>query len=60
MKHYSIWLEKYSKVRDGILGELQECRKEIHEAVKKIPEGELLKPLGKPARVEPKSMCFVD
>jgi len=45
MKHYSIWLEKYSKVRDGILGELQECRKEIHEAVKKIPEWELLKPL---------------
>jgi len=59
MKHYSIWLNKYSEIKNDILDELQTCRMEIDEAVKGIPYGELIKPLEK-KKVEKGRMCFVD
>ncbi|MFH1125803.1 MAG: DNA double-strand break repair nuclease NurA [Candidatus Altiarchaeota archaeon] len=60
MRHYSIWLSKYSDIQKGILEELQSYRREIENAVKSIPSGELIKPLDRSGRTDCKSMCFVD
>lgn len=60
MKHYSIWLSKYSNIQKEILDKLQSCRRDIEESIKDIPPGELIMPLDKTSKVEYGSTCFVD
>lgn len=61
MRHYAIWLEKYSRNRRELLEHLIECRKEIEPIKKTIKEKNLILPLPQINEKETAAkMCFVD
>lgn len=60
MRHYSIWLEKYGKSRDIILGNLQGYKKEIDSVRAGIGDKNLVLPIDSDPGETRASMCFVD
>ncbi|MDD5110989.1 MAG: DNA double-strand break repair nuclease NurA [Candidatus Altiarchaeota archaeon] len=59
MKHYSIWLSKYDRIRTGILEGLRSHSRDIEDALKKIPAENIVLPA--PAGLKADGgMCFVD
>lgn len=60
MRHYSIWLEKYGKSRDILLGNLQGYKKEIDLVRSTIGDKKLILPIDTGSEEIAARMCFVD
>jgi hypothetical protein len=60
MRHYSIWLEKYGKSRDMILGNLQGYKRDIDSVRSGMGDKNLIIPVGRDAPEIKARMCFVD
>jgi len=58
MRHYSIWLEKYGKSRDMILGNLQGYKKDIDSVRVNISDKNLISPIAGNDRISrPHVLC---
>ena len=60
MRHYSIWLEKYGKSRDTLLGNLRGYKEEIDLVRAGIADKRLVLPLDRDRADIAARMCFVD
>ena len=60
MRHYPLWLEKYSRRRDQILNELKKHKDTINEIHEKIRDKDIILPIKKTTMSKKASFCFVD